>query len=382
MEIIRTKLKQYPELSALLIFILGGIAVTYFTNHFFVALSPFIIAYVVARLLHPIMVKIRRIIKIPNILNALLCMIAFIVVAGGIMWMVGSYLLDGVTYIIDLLSAGETIDKIVSNVQYIGTKIDDFAKFINVDMSVDDMYDVVGDFAKNAISVLSNFSINLAMQVPTLIMSFVIGCVAAFYMLTDYDNIAHAIMKQLSPTIQRFVNVFHAQALSSFIKMIMSYVLISAICFCELLIGFVILNIEDASFIALLIAILDVLPVVGSGAILIPWGIVCCLTGRPICGVGLLILYAIIMIIRQIIEPRIVGSQIGLHPLVTVASLYLGLKFMGGLGLIMGPLYVIVCKKLNEEGLIQFYKIAPSSQQDNTPLKNRLWTRKRKKKNK
>ena len=120
--------------------------------------------------------------------------------------------------------------------------------------------------------------------------------------------------------------------------------------------GFWIIGIEDAAFIAIIIAILDVLPVVGSGAVLIPWGAIALLLGDHRIGVGVLILYAVIIVVRQIVEPKIVGSQIGLHPLLTIASLYIGLRLMGGLGLIMGPLYVLMCKKLAEEGLIMANK--------------------------
>jgi predicted PurR-regulated permease PerM len=130
--------------------------------------------------------------------------------------------------------------------------------------------------------------------------------------------------------------------------MLCSYIVISAVCFCELLIGFLIIGINDAVLIALIIAVFDVLPILGSGAILIPWGIISILAGAPMTGVGLIVLWGIILIVKQIIEPKIVGSQIGLHPLVTIASLYIGLQLMGGLGLIVAPLYIITYQKFQE----------------------------------
>jgi predicted PurR-regulated permease PerM len=108
----------------------------------------------------------------------------------------------------------------------------------------------------------------------------------------------------------------------------------------------------------LLIAVLDVLPVLGSGGVLVPWGIVAMLMGDPMQGIGMFVLWGVIVVVRQVVEPKIVGSQIGLHPLITIAALFLGLKLMGGLGLIVAPLYIIVCKKLNEEGVIHLYKNA------------------------
>jgi predicted PurR-regulated permease PerM len=137
--------------------------------------------------------------------------------------------------------------------------------------------------------------------------------------------------------------------------MVFSYVLISVICFIELGIGFFILDIRDAWFIALIIAIFDVFPIVGSGGILVPWGVIALIMGDPVRGIGLMVLWGVIVVVRQVVEPKIVGSQIGLHPLVTIVSMYIGLELMGGLGLIMAPIYIIVCKKLNEENIIHLY---------------------------
>jgi sporulation integral membrane protein YtvI len=298
------------------------------------------------------MVKIRNIIKIPNALNTVICMGCFITLAAIVFWFFGHYLVEGLTYLIDMLSSESTIDSIVSCLQEIDVKLDALSNFFHIEISMSDIDSMVSDFAKKAISILSSISLNVAIKVPPLLMSLIIGCVAAFYMLSDYDNISDIIAKHLSPKTKRYVDVFNNQVLSSFIKMILSYTLVSAICFCELMVGFLILGIKDAVFIAMLIAILDVLPVLGSGTVLIPWGVVSLLLGYPTTGIGVLILYGIITVVRQIVEPKIVGSQIGLHPLVTIASLYIGLRLMGGLGLIMGPLYVLMCKKLAEEGLV------------------------------
>lgn len=356
MDFIRDKLKRYPEITGLILFVLGAIVVTYFTNHYFAVFAPIIIAYVVARLLHPLMVKIRSVVKIPNILNTILCMVVFVVLASAIVYTAVDYLLDGATYLINLLSSAETIDSLVAMAQDIGIQLDSVLKFLDIQISMEDLSGVISDVAKSIITFLSNIGINMAMKVPTLLMALIIGIVSAFYMLADYDRISKMVRQRTSPKTMRFLDVFNTQALSSFVKMILSYVVVSAICFVELLVGFLVLGIKDSSFIALLIAILDVLPVLGSGAVLIPWGILALLMGQPMRGFGILILYAVITVVRQIVEPKIVGSQIGLHPLVTIASLYVGLQLMGGMGLIMAPLYVIVCKKLHEDGIIKFFR--------------------------
>lgn len=358
------RLKSCPELVNLTLFTIVAIAITYFTKNYFAIFAPFIVAYLIARLMHPLVVKMNTKLKISTPLATIVCMVLFVAVAGFVLWVFGYYLLEGVYYLIDMLSSESTINKVVDAAQELGLKLDAFLRFLSIEISESDISSTVSEFAKKAITVLSNFSINVALKIPALLMALIIGGVAAFYMLSDYDKIAKAISSRLSPTTKRYVNLFNNQVLSSFVKMIFSYALISLCCFGELIVGFLILGLKDAAFIALLIAILDVLPVLGSGAVLIPWGILSILLGNTTMGIGLLVLYGIVTIVRQILEPKIVGAQIGLHPLLTIASLYLGLRLMGGLGLIMGPLFVLMWVKLAQEGLLFKGKTKRDSQDD------------------
>jgi sporulation integral membrane protein YtvI len=235
----------------------------------------------------------------------------------------------------------------------IGAKLENIVQFFNINIGMNEVSSMIAEFAKKAITALSTISLNIAIKIPAILTALIIGCIAAFYMLYDYDKIAATIKKPLSPKTIQFVDLFNNKVLTSLIKMIGSYVLISAICFGELCVGFLILGIKDALFVAIIIAILDVLPIIGSGAVLVPWGVASIVFGNPIQGVGLIVLWIIIVIVRQIIEPKIVGTQLGLHPLITIISMYVGLQLMGGLGLALGPLYVIIWKSMIENGLIK-----------------------------
>lgn len=352
MSTIKEKFKSCPEVLLILIFIIGGAITVYLTNNYFAVFAPFIIAYLVTKILRPLTVLLGKKTKIPNAINTIVCLVLFAAVAGFIIWLCGYYVVDGVAYLIDLLSSKSTMTEIIQIAENIGKKLDAVFAFLNVEIGMSDVTAMIVDFAKKAISSLSSISLDLAMRVPSILTAFIIGCIAAFYMLYDYDKIATAIKKPLSEKTIRFIDLFNNKVLLSLIKMIGSYVLISAICFGELCVGFLILGIKDTLFIALIIALLDVLPIVGSGAVLVPWGIISMIFGNPIRGVGLIILWIVIVIVRQIVEPKIVGTQIGLHPLITIISMYVGLQLMGGLGLLMGPLYVIVWKAILENGLI------------------------------
>lgn len=126
--------------------------------------------------------------------------------------------------------------------------------------------------------------------------------------------------------------------------------------FLELTIGLYVLGIENALVIAFLIAIFDVLPVLGTGGIMIPWILICFLNNQIKTCVGLLILYLVITVIRNIIEPKIVGKQIGLHPLLMLLCMYLGAKLFGFLGIFILPILILILQNLNDNGILTIYK--------------------------
>ena len=113
----------------------------------------------------------------------------------------------------------------------------------------------------------------------------------------------------------------------------------------ELTIGFFLLKIKYAPLLALAIAIVDLLPVLGTGAVLIPWGIIWLLIGKIPLGISILVLYAIITVVRNFAEPKIIGGQIGIHPLFTLIAMFVGIKFFGVLGVFILPISLIVIVK-------------------------------------
>lgn len=138
-------------------------------------------------------------------------------------------------------------------------------------------------------------------------------------------------------------------------RLLRSYVLIMFITFVEQAVGLTILGVEYSILIAMAIAVFDILPVVGSGTIMLPWAVISLLTGDVKRGVGLLVLYVIITVIRQIIEPRIVGDHVGLHPLLTLMCMFVGLRVFGGLGLLGLPILCAVLVGLERDGVITLF---------------------------
>lgn len=218
------------------------------------------------------------------------------------------------------------------------------------------------DTVRNTITSGVSGIYNVARNVPSAVIGIVIGIIAWILFAKDYDKVVGFIQLQL-PEGKKNLLVEIKQVFSNTIfKMVRAYLLIMFITFCELSIGFTILSVAGIMnnsyiyLIALAICIFDILPVAGSGGILIPWAIVSLIMGNTAQAIGLLVIYAVISIIRQYIEPKIVGDSLGVNPLITLAGLYFGLKLFGVLGMFIVPILLMTLKAFNDTGRIHLWK--------------------------
>ena len=203
---------------------------------------------------------------------------------------------------------------------------------------------------------------NVAKNVPSILLAVVIGIIAWIFFTKDYRKIVNFIKLQLPDDHKNLLSETKQVFSKTILKMLRAYGIIMFITFCELFLGFSILNLigvmnnNFAFIIAICIAIFDILPVAGSGGILIPWALISLIAGNMGQAIGLIVIYAIITVIRQYIEPKIVGSSLGVHPLVTLAGLYFGLKLFGFMGMFIVPISVMTVKAFNDTGRIHLYK--------------------------
>ena len=135
-----------------------------------------------------------------------------------------------------------------------------------------------------------------------------------------------------------------------------SYALIMSITFVELSIGLTLIRIDHAILVAFVIAIFDILPVLGTGGIMILWAILTAIQGNYPLALGLLVVYLVITVIRNIIEPKIVGSQLGLHPVVTLCSMFVGAQLFGVIGLFGFPIGLSLLRYLNDHGVVRLFR--------------------------
>lgn len=197
---------------------------------------------------------------------------------------------------------------------------------------------------------------NLVVSVPGLFLKLVLTIISSLFIAADYDFLRGFCVRQLGEKNTALFVKIREYLVGTLFVCIASYAIIASLTFVELSIGLSILKLENPILLAFFIALLDILPVLGTGTVTIPWAIICLIRGDIHLGLGLLVLYGIITVIRNIVEPKFVGGQLGLHPVVTLASMYAGVRLFGILGLFGFPIGLSLLRYLDNSGSIHIFK--------------------------
>lgn len=208
---------------------------------------------------------------------------------------------------------------------------------------------------KNLVSYLSGFAVELvsgvATGVPSLILSLLAMIFSTVFVVSDYERIAAFAGEHIPQNIKNILLNIRVYLTDTLFVVIRSYALIMLLTFTELSILFSVFGIENAFIKAAVIAMLDILPILGTGGIMIPWAVISLFLGHTVLGIKLLVTYAIVTVVRNYVEPKIVGTQLGLHPIITLISMFIGLRlfgFWGLFGLPVGISFLWKQKKVSE----------------------------------
>ena len=200
-----------------------------------------------------------------------------------------------------------------------------------------------------------SFATSLATSLPGFLIRVLLMVISTFFIAIDYEKIVKFVLGCLRGHTRDVILQIKSYVVGTLFVCIRSYALIMFITFVELSIGLSVIRVERAMLVALLIAIFDILPILGTGGIMIPWAILTALGGNVPRALALLVVYVIITIIRNIIEPRIVGKQIGLHPVLTLMSMFVGTHLFGVVGLFGLPILLSLLRYLNDNGTISLF---------------------------
>ena len=354
----------------------------FFMRYAFGIFLPFIIAFIVAAILQkPINTLTKRLPLKKGFVSAVLVILTVGIVVT-IITLIGAQLVSYVKDFGSFISGKiESLPDFLNNVQdwiyrhikflpdsiesVVHTTMDSVFGKLNSSETIESANAIktttASSFDFSSLSAPISGLLSTAKQIPSILIAVVITIFACCFMAADYDVLMNFIKRQF-PKDKRHTLVATRNIIkNSVFKLCKAYILIIFITFCEMMLGLKILELLNIYrsgyifFIAACVAVVDIMPVLGTGTILIPWTIYSFIVSETSLGIGLAILYIFITVARQFIEPKLVAGQLGLPPFVTIMAMYVGLKLFGFIGIFVTPFAIIILKLLNDEGIIHLW---------------------------
>ena len=312
---------------------------------------PFLVAFVLSLMLEPIIRFIMRKTKFTRRTSSIIVFIvAIAIIVGLLVWIITTLFSEASNLLSNLNSY---IDTGYSLFQNLISKFD-LSRFnipeevMNIiQNSGMEFLDAVTEWAKGALTKVIDF----ITSVPTLGMYCGISLIALYFMCVDKIYMIDQLEHHLPETWVKKIGVHLKALVKSLGGYLKAELILVVISFFISLVGLYIFyflgwNIEFPLIIALGIAFVDALPIFGSGTVMIPWAGILAFSGDIKLAIGIFALWCLMSIVRQLIEPKIVSGQIGIHPIFTLIAMYTGFKFIGIWGLLLGPIVLIILKNI------------------------------------
>ncbi len=350
--------EPYKRFIMIVLYIAIGIGGVYiFFKYLWGAVLPFVFAYAFAELFKPLVRYSEKHKSFPKkfavLFLILLVTVSIAMAFYGIARQIFAEILDFSQWTEEILIKFQNDDSYASQM----------IEKINQAIPLFDISDKLWDMRENLNEELWAMAINLADKaggslfsligrlvafLPNAVFALVVVVISTYYFAIDRVKIncffISLFPKSTQPYLKRIKDIL-ANTVGKYLR---AYGLLFLITFIELSAAFMFLGLEYSLLLALIISVVDVLPVLGTGTVLVPWALFALTLGDIRVGIGLLITYAVVTVVRQVIEPKIVGKFIGIPPLATLASMYVGLKLLGIMGLFLFPLAAILLKNILE----------------------------------
>ena len=316
-------------------------------------LMPFLLAYLFSLLLHKPTDYLSKRLKIGRRLVAAVLVTLFYLLLAVLALLVGSELF---TFARDAMSRFNTV--IIPSVEALTEWASRWTRRLdpNVISVLEGMENSVLLSLRSKVAEISTRVVTGIMSgVPSGFLNVLFMVIATYFISLDFGLLRWAVARRIKAETYEKIIAGAAYLNTTLGRLARSYLLIMCITFVEQAIGLTILGVDYSILIAMAIAVFDIFPVVGSGTIMLPWAVSSLVTGDMKRGVGLLVMYVIITIVRQSIEPRIVGDHVGLHPLLTLMCMFVGFRVFGGVGMLGLPILVAVLNGLENDGVITLF---------------------------
>ena len=312
---------------------------------------PFLIAFILSLMLEPCIRFIMKKMKLKRRTSSIIVFVVSIIVIVGLLVWAGITIVSEASSLLGSLNiyfekGYQLFEKILSKFDFTSFQIPDNIMGA-IQNSAMNFLETLTQWAKNVLTV----AINFLTSVPTIgiyavvtLLSLYFICVDKVYMIDQLEHhLPKSWVKKIGIHLKEIVKTLGGYLKAQFTLVVISFIICLIGLYVLHFIGF---NIEYPLLMALIIGFVDLLPIFGSGTFMVPWAVITAFMGDYKLALAILILWAIISVVRQFLEPRIVSGNIGIHPIFTLIAMYTGFKFIGILGMIIGPIILIILKNI------------------------------------
>ncbi|MDD2234042.1 MAG: sporulation integral membrane protein YtvI [Desulfitobacteriaceae bacterium] len=348
------------RLAVLLIILVSLKLFTYFIQEFlpvfgvvvkslFVAFLPFIIALIIAFLLEPLVVQFIKIFRLKRSYATLLVLLLAI---GILVFFVFVIIARLYTELSELAVSLPNYEHIINFFNSRITTLEDFL-ILNPQIqntlfaSTESILKSVQDWAKTG----SLFLLNFLSALPIIFIVFVVSIVATFLMSVTFPNVKRFVDRLVPQRWHKYSKAVSQDLGAVLVGFLRAELILVSVTTITTILGLALIGNRYSVTIGVLAGLLDIIPILGTGIIFVPWIIGLFIYGSAGAGIKLLIIWIITVTLRQLLEPKIMSKSIGLQPLPTLISMYVGLQLLGAIGLILGPTILIFYEALRKSGV-------------------------------
>lgn len=323
--------------------------------------APFLFALATAALLNPLVKRLQKVLGWNRqLLSALVLLLLFGLAGGGLALLV--YAAAG-----QLVSLAQNWSGLLESAQSAIDQVEVlFARFLTlvppqvtqlVKETGDELFRWLSDVAPTVLADLGREAGEKAMGLPSFLVALIIFVMATFFLTADYPYLRSRAVQHMDEGVLRFLGQLRSTALGAFGGYLKAEFLLSVGVFFILLAGFFIIRQPYGLLLALGLAVMDFIPIIGAGTALVPWAFIALFTGDLPSAVELMVIWGAIALFRRVMEPKFVGDQTGLSPLLSLVSIYVGMKLAGVLGMVFGPVVALVALNLAGMGMFRGFRL-------------------------
>ncbi|MDQ0191796.1 sporulation integral membrane protein YtvI [Paenibacillus wynnii] len=327
-------------------------------------LYPLLLAWLLAYVMHPLILILRQL-KLPGWLAVLLSLLLYI---GGTALILTALITRLVKELVVLtqtlhLHTDEWRELLLSwsrnaSIQNMLNQINQFYHdnpdyHATIDSNISRTTETVGYAVTQLVTGFFNTLLNLISSLPSLGTIMIVVVLAAFFISMSWEKHNDKLSSWLPGPVKRPLSDIWQDLRKALVGYLRAQLILISITAMIVIIGLLLLGVKSALAIGLMIGFVDLLPYLGVGIVMLPWAIYSYVTGNLALGVGLSILFAIILIVRQVLEPKVLASSIGLDPLAMLIGMFAGLQVFGVLGLILGPVILVILDAFNRAGVFR-----------------------------